>query len=172
MNLDETVDRWFDRFRGQPVYDRAAVVLSNLSDYGIVWVLEAGMKARRPGPARWRAVRSLAIAGFGSLGVNAAIKSAVRRRRPSGVPAAKGVRTPTSSSFPSGHTLASFATAVVLADSPAALGGYLAFATAVAASRVHLRAHHPTDALGGAAIGVALGVAGRRLREWPPPHGG
>ncbi len=38
-----------------------------------------------------------------------------------------------------------------------------AFATAVAASRVHLRAHHPTDVLGGAAIGSVLGLGLRPL---------
>ena len=37
------------------------------------------------------------------------------------------------------------------------------FATAVAASRVHLRAHHPTDVLGGAAIGSVLGLGLRPI---------
>ena len=68
------------------------------------------------------------------------------------------VRTPTSSSFPSGHTLAAFATAVVLPDSNPEMAAYVGFAGAVAASRVHLRAHHPSDVLGGAAIGAALGL--------------
>jgi membrane-associated phospholipid phosphatase len=34
----------------------------------------------------------------------------------------------------------------------------VSFAAAVAASRVHLRAHHATDVLGGAAIGSVLGL--------------
>jgi undecaprenyl-diphosphatase len=36
-------------------------------------------------------------------------------------------------------------------------------ATLVGLSRLHLRAHHASDVLGGAAIGTALGVLGRRL---------
>jgi undecaprenyl-diphosphatase len=54
--------------------------------------------------------------------------------------------------------LAAFATAVVLPDTSAEMTAYVGFAGAVAASRVHLRAHHPSDVLGGAAIGAALGL--------------
>ena len=73
------------------------------------------------------------------------------------------MRTPTSSSFPSGHTLAAFCTAFVLAESAAETAAYVGFAGAVAASRVHLRAHHPSDVVGGAAIGSLLGLALRPL---------
>jgi membrane-associated phospholipid phosphatase len=73
------------------------------------------------------------------------------------------VRTPTSSSFPSGHTLAAFCTAFVLADSDLQTATNVGFATAVAASRVHLRAHHPTDVIGGAAIGSVLGLGLRPI---------
>jgi undecaprenyl-diphosphatase len=73
------------------------------------------------------------------------------------------VRPPTSSSFPSGHTLAAFCTAVVLSDSPAESAVYLGFAGAVGASRVYLRAHHASDVLGGAVIGVGIGLLGRKL---------
>jgi undecaprenyl-diphosphatase len=68
------------------------------------------------------------------------------------------VRAPTSSSFPSGHTLAAFCTAFVLAESDAQTAANVGFATAVAASRVHLRAHHPSDVVGGAVIGSVLGL--------------
>ena len=73
------------------------------------------------------------------------------------------MRTPSSSSFPSGHTLAAFCTAFVVANSDAETVANVSFATAVAASRVHLRAHHPTDVLGGAAIGSVLGLGLRPI---------
>ncbi len=183
-SLDQAVDAAFDPLRGRPEVDRAAAAVSNLADYGLVWVLLAGLKARRRGPNRRRAVVALAAAGFSSLLVSRVVKQAVERQRPDDHLDAS-VRTPSSSSFPSGHTLAAFCTAFVLANSEAQTVANVSFATAVAASRVHLRAHHPTDVLGGAAIGSVLGLglrpivnavapgsAGRRGRRSGAPNGG
>jgi undecaprenyl-diphosphatase len=157
-SIDEAVDTAFEPLRGRPEIDRAAALVSNLADYGFVWVFLAGLKGRRQGPGRRRAVVALAAAGFSSVLVNRMVKQAVERQRPDDHLDA-AVRAPTSSSFPSGHTLAAFCTAVVLPDSQAGTVATVSFATAVAASRVHLRAHHPTDVLGGAAIGSVLGLA-------------
>ena len=156
-HLDETVDAVFEPWRGRPPVDRAAALVSNLADYGFVWVVLAVIKGRRRGAGRRRAVVSLGTAGVSSLVVVRAAKSVVERQRP-GEQLEVRVRTPTSNSFPSGHTLAAFATAVVLPDTTAEMAAYVGFAGAVAASRVHLRAHHPSDVLGGAAIGAALGL--------------
>ena len=160
--IDEAVDAAFEPLRGRPEIDRAAAVVSNLADYGLIWVLLAGLKARRRGPDRRRAVVALAAAGFSSLLVSRVVKAAVERQRPEDH-LDVGVRTPTSSSFPSGHTLAAFCTAFVLGDSEAGTAANVGFAAAVAASRVHLRAHHPTDVIGGAAIGSVLGLGLRPI---------
>jgi undecaprenyl-diphosphatase len=155
--FDDRVDQAFAPLRGRSGFDRAASVVSNLADYGFVWVLLAGVKGRRSGPDRRRAVVALGAAGLSSLVVSRAAKAAVERQRPAEQVDAL-VRAPTSSSFPSGHTLAAFCTAVVLPESSAGTIACVGFAAAVAASRVHLRAHHATDVLGGAAIGSVLGL--------------
>ena len=160
--IDEAVDAAFEPLRGNPQADRAAAVLSNLADYGLIWVVLAGVKARRRGPGRRRAVVGLAAAGFSSLIVNRIVKDAIARERPEEHLVAS-VRSPSSSSFPSGHTLAAFCTAFVLADTDAQIVANVGFAAAVAASRVHLRAHHPTDVIGGAAIGSVLGLGLRPI---------
>jgi undecaprenyl-diphosphatase len=155
--LDDTVDAVFEPWRGRPQIDRAAALVSNLADYGLVWVALAAAKGRRRGPGRRRAVVALGAAGLSSLGVVRVTKSLVARERPEEQLEVR-VRTPTSNSFPSGHTLAAFATAVVLPDTGAEMAADMGFAGAVAASRVHLRAHHPSDVLGGAAVGTVLGL--------------
>lgn len=166
--FDKAAEARFDRLRGQRVPDLAALVLSNLADYGAVWVLLALLKARRAGPPRHRAVAALACSGMASYGVNRVVKTLVGRTRPEGVGREEAdgslwVRPPSSSSFPSGHTLAAFSTAVVLGEQPSEVAAYLGFASAVAVSRVHLHAHHASDVVGGAAIGTALGLGARRL---------
>ena len=166
--IDEAVGAAFDPFRGRPGIDRAAVVVSNLADYGLIWVVLAGLKARRRGPARRRAVVALATAGFSSLIVSRVVKKAVERQRPDDHLSA-AVRIPSSSSFPSGHTLAAFCTAFILGDSDAGTAANVGFATAVAASRVHLRAHHPTDVIGGAVIGSVLGLGLRPVVDLITP---
>ncbi len=166
--LDETVDAAFNPLRGRPAVDRAAAAVSNLADYGMVWVLLAALRGRRRGPNRRRAVVALGVAGFSSLAVSRTVKAAVERQRP-GDHLTAAVRAPSSSSFPSGHTLAAFCTAFVLADSSAQTATNVGFATAVAASRVHLRAHHPTDVLGGAAIGSVLGLGLRPVVDMVTP---
>jgi len=170
-NIDEAVEAAFEPLRGNPQADRAAAVLSNLADYGLIWVVLAGLKARRRGPDRRRAVVALAAAGFSSLIVNRVVKKAFERERPEEHLVAT-VRTPSSSSFPSGHTLAAFCTAFVLADTDAQTVANVGFAAAVAASRVHLRAHHPTDVIGGAAIGSVLGLGLRPIVNLITPGSG
>jgi undecaprenyl-diphosphatase len=169
--VDAAVDNWFEPYRGRPAVDAAAKVVANLSDHGVVWALDAAWRARRPGPERRRVIRQLAIAGFGSSLVNAALKSAITRPRPdrSALNLRAGqvpVREPTSSSFPSGHTLAAFCTATVMADRrrPVVTGVRFAAAGLVGLSRIHLRAHHASDVVGGMAVGLAVGALGRPFR--------
>ena len=170
-SVDDRVDRMFEPLRGQPVFDTAAKVITGLGDHGWLWTGIAVLRGRRSGPARRQAVRALGVAGVSSSLVNAGIKQVVGRARPdttdlrissAGVP----VRAPTSSSFPSGHTLAAFCSAAVLSR-PGHRGAnacLYAAAGLISVSRIHLRAHHASDVAGGIVIGTALGYTVRRFR--------
>jgi membrane-associated phospholipid phosphatase len=169
-SIYDRVDGWFEPGRGQPALDTAAKVVTGLGDRGLLWAVTTVWRARHPGPERARSVRALAVAGVESSLVNVAIKAFVGRDRPDrsdlrvaagGVP----VRRPKTSSFPSGHTLAAFCAATVMCQRGDRSGNALLFggATLVGLSRLHLRAHHASDVAGGALIGVALGVVGRRF---------
>ncbi len=168
--VDRRVDAWFEPLRGSPSLDGAAKVITGLGDHGLMWAATTVWRARRPGPDRARSVRALTIAGIASTIANRALKAVVGRSRPdpeglvlsaAGVP----VREPTTSSFPSGHTLAAFCAVTVMSQRGDRGGNALLFsaATLVGLSRLHLRAHHASDVIGGAAIGTALGLVGRML---------
>jgi undecaprenyl-diphosphatase len=163
---DQAVDRAFERLRGRRWLDRSATIVSNLADYGFVWVGLALLKARGGKASRRQAVRALAAAGVTSYTVNLAIKRLIGRERPDQVAEARAairVRAPSSSSFPSGHTLAACCTSVVFAESIPELAALGSFATSVAASRVYLQDHHASDVLGGAVIGAGAGLIARLL---------
>jgi undecaprenyl-diphosphatase len=170
QRVDQRVDGWFEPLRGNPTLDSVAKVVTGLGDHGLMWAATTVWRARHTGPERRRAVRALTVAGIESSLVNAALKAAIGRSRPdpSGVRLAEGgipVREPKTSSFPSGHTLAAFCSATVMSQRGDGPGNALLFASAsvVGLSRLHLRAHHASDVLGGAIIGTAIGLIGRRL---------
>jgi len=169
--FDERVEGLFEPLRGRPRIDAAAKIITAVGDHGWIWTGIAMWRGRRSGPVRRDAIRSLGVAGVSSSLVNAGIKRVVGRERPdrsdlqlaaSSVP----VREPRTSSFPSGHTLAAFCAAAVLSR-PGHRGGNALLYTAaglIGVSRVHLRAHHASDVLGGMVVGTALGLAVRRFR--------
>ncbi len=69
-------------------------------------------------------------------------------------------------SFPSGHTITSFAVATSLSLYYPSLGvPFLLLAASVGASRVVLGMHFLSDVVAGAGLGAALGYGGYRL--WP-----
>jgi len=168
--IDDRVDAWFEPWRGQPVLDAMARIVSGLGDRGLLWAASTAWRARRPGSRRNRAVRALAVAGAESSVVIAALKAIIGRPRPDHTDLRLGdnivpLREPTTSSFPSGHTLAAFCAASVLSEHDDLSGNALLFSCAglIGISRIHLRAHHASDVLGAMAIGTVLGLVGRRL---------
>jgi undecaprenyl-diphosphatase len=96
--------------------------------------------------------------------VNATLKSVVGRTRPQAEsPHRLPVRIPRTASFPSGHTLAAWCAATLLAEDDPWAPAYYAIAGAVSFSRLHVRLHHATDVVAGSILGILLGRLGRRL---------
>ena len=165
MNADATAKR-------SRALDAIAGAVSILADHGFVVAVLVGIDTLRHRSHLRRNVVRLATVGISVLIVNVTVKLVVNRSRPEGASAGPAlVRTPTSSSFPSGHTLAATTAALALPAAPAGQISALAGATLVGWSRVRLGAHHRSDVVGGLAIGALLGTVLRRAfagidREW------
>lgn len=131
-------------------------------------VVGYGFKLSSWKSAGWQTLWSHALAGLG----NNVLKHLIGRARPKFMHAGNAEFAPLSGSgwdsFPSGHSMASFAVASVLAVRfPRIRWIIMPLALAVAASRVVRGSHYLTDVVAGAVLGFWLGmVAAHPWREW------
>jgi undecaprenyl-diphosphatase len=154
-----------------PALDGALVRLTRAANYSRLWlVIAACLAAVGRRRAACRGITAIAIA---ATVANGPAKLLVRRRRPSRRSSPALIRTPRSTSFPSGHSAAAFAFAVGASSELPALAPVLVpLAGAVAYSRVHTGVHYPSDVAGGVAIGIGSGALAARLSRSPRDHGG
>lgn len=163
-DVDRVLVRWAAEHRTEPL-DTAFVALGAVGVAGLVWIALAVLATWR-GPRPWRnalvAAGAIWVADLASLG----LKAIVGRPRPAeALPdIAPLVGGTVGSSFPSGHAATSAAGALVISALLPRVAPLLwALATAIAASRVYVGVHYPSDILGGLLIGAAAGVLARRL---------
>ena len=153
-----------------PVVGRYLRPLSNAANKSRLWMAISLVLALLGGRFGKRAaLRGLLSVGATSLVANLPAKWIASRLRPDSslVPQTRRLlRIPKSSSFPSGHAASAFAFTTGAAQEMPWLAVPLgAVATAVAFSRVYTGVHYPSDVLAGAALGTAIGFAGRAW--WP-----
>jgi diacylglycerol kinase family enzyme/membrane-associated phospholipid phosphatase len=153
-----------------PALDWIIPTLSRAANNSRLWlgiaVPLAAFGGRRGKRGALRGVSSIAVT---SLLVNQGVKRVVRRPRPSlrRVPAVRRLAVqPLTTSFPSGHAASAGAfSAGVAAELPEVTPVIASLAAAVAYSRVYVGVHYPADVGVGAAIGVGMAFATRRI--WP-----
>jgi undecaprenyl-diphosphatase len=166
VRFDEAVDKFFDdHLRGRAPVDRLMYAASDAGDHSLIWLCLAGLEGWLPGRGRtWRPLRrAVAELAAESVLVNVVVKLGFRRDRPERTePPPMHLRTPRTSSFPSGHSSSAFFAAALLRDSSLA-PLYYALAAVVASSRIHVRIHYPSDVVAGAALGAVLGEVARRV---------
>lgn len=148
-----------------PVMDTLMKIVTGSGEFGFVWITAIILclifkKTRRAGVC-------MAVALIlGLIICNLTLKPIVARPRPFALK--EGIEliiaAPTDFSFPSGHTVSSFAAAVSLFIYHKRLGiAALIWAVLIAFSRLYMYVHFPTDVLAGMIIGIICAVIGAVL---------
>lgn len=145
--------------------DWFAPLITKLGDAGIFWILVAitllfFKKTRKTGLMMGAALLMGVLVG------NLALKPLVARIRPYDINTGVAllVERLHDYSFPSGHTLASFESAVVLFIRDKRMGiPAMVIAVLVALSRLYLYVHYPTDVLAGVLLGTLFALIAVRL---------
>lgn len=150
--------RWGEAVRG-PTARRGDPAVVATTDLGSVYAVLAmgGVLAAR---GRYAAAADIVGVGLTAWGLSETVKTGVNRVRPyEGDGARRLIAPPAGSSFPSGHATVATAWSTVAAGHAAPrparvllplVGGY------VAASRIYVGVHYPTDVAGGVGIGLVL----------------
>jgi len=160
-NRDEAVMGRVERWR-LPRAIRMWMIYSTRCGDGWLWYALVLFVLAEGGELRYQAATASVLAVIWGVVLFSMLKRICRRPRPrfaflraEGAPAP-----PDLFSFPSGHTITAFAMAVSLFHYYPAMAPVLLFAAAsVAASRVLLGMHYPSDVVVGAMIGTGLGYA-------------
>lgn len=151
---------WFQELH-HPLLDKLVVAVTSLGNSGIFWILLtiAMLIFAREKKAAWTSALALI---FSLLVCNILLKNLVARERPCWIDPSVEllVKMPQDFSFPSGHSSASFASAVSVFLYYRKQGAAaLALAVGIALTRLYLFVHFPTDVLIGSLLGILEALA-------------
>lgn len=157
-NFDNAILDFIQTYMRTGVLDSILPYLTKLGDGGIFWIIIAivfliSKKYRLNGIKLGISLLLCLIIG------NITLKPLIARIRPFDLN--KGIELlisrPTDFSFPSGHTMSSFAAAIIIYNANKKMGiASLILATLIAFSRLYLYVHFPSDILAGMVIGTAI----------------
>jgi undecaprenyl-diphosphatase len=168
--FDARVDSLADTLRGRRMADAVFYALSAVGDHGIAWHAVAAGRAAL-GVDSWAAGAELSAAlGVEAAVVNGPVKWLFKRPRPTTTdPRPHSLRTPRTSSFPSGHASSGMFSAMLLRRRSRVPAVWFVLGGLIGYSRVHVRIHHPSDVIGGYLVGLGMGWLGERLIQRHSP---
>lgn len=163
MKFDKDILVFIQEYLRNPVFDTVVPIYTTLGEWAIIWII-IGLamlpfkKYRKCG--FWVLIALIC----GLLICNIAIKNLVARVRPCYLypeiwETAKLVGDPSEYSFPSGHSVSSMSSAIVIYKHHKKLGiAALAGAVLMGLSRLYVFVHFPTDVFGGFIIGAIIAI--------------
>lgn len=170
--FDSVLLNWFQSIHND-ILTGIFEVITTLGEAGIIWIL-IGLLLLVGTRTRWLGITVLIALLFTLLVGNLTLKPLVARPRPCWrhpeIPLL--IANPKDFSFPSGHSMSSFAAASAIWMWNRRAGVVaLAGAVIMAATRLYFYVHYPTDVVAGMLIGVVLGVlahgiVSRVRRRW------
>ena len=164
--MDGQILLWIQQNLRHPAWDAWVLRLTSLNDHGMLAIAACVVMLLLPKVRRTGATTALSLI-LNTLVVNVTLKPIIARVRPYEV--VEGLtylgEAMSDFSFPSGHSAAAFAVAVVMYLRLPKRWGVpaLLLAAAIALSRLYVGVHYPTDVLAGAAIGALCAFAVCRL---------
>jgi undecaprenyl-diphosphatase len=162
---DHRLMRRVHRWRA-PRWFRILTIFATRSGDGWLWYALAVILMIYGGDHRWQAIGSGTLAAAVGIFLFRTLKHASRRKRPCEIEPHcwASILPPDKYSFPSGHSITSFAVAMSVGlFYPHIEVCLLVAALLIAASRIILGMHFLSDVLAGSAIGAALGFASFHL---------
>jgi undecaprenyl-diphosphatase len=160
QDIDDSILTFIQENMRNPVLDLLMKYITYLGSGGILWIIIAlvfiiSKKYRYNGLMLAGALILCLIVG------NLTLKLLVARLRPSDVNTTIEllIKRPTDFSFPSGHSLSSFASATVIFYTDKRYGSAAIFTAAlIAFSRLYLYVHYPSDVAAGIILGISIGL--------------
>lgn len=153
-------------FLYSPIMDKFMVTVTSTGNLGVIWIFTALILLFAGDRPRIGYALLIALL-LGIIIGNLLIKNIVKRNRPYFHKNYKLlIKQPWDYSFPSGHTLASFASITVLFYMNRGVGFIaLIWGSLIALSRLYLRVHFFTDVFFSMLLGIALGILGMQIYE-------
>ena len=155
-DFDLAVDTGWEYLRSYENLNRIFYSASAIGDFSVIWHM-LNLARRINNPGRKGSILELSLLlGAESLLVNQGLKRLFRRSRPDmgSRTHPHKIRKPQTSSFPSGHASSAVLAASILSEGSKLGPAYKVLAALVATSRIHVRAHHASDVIAGAVVGM------------------
>lgn len=156
LNIDNSILDFIQNNIKCSFLDKVMPVITSLGNAGILWIIIAIILVISKKYRKYGIIMSIALIIMLVFG-NGILKNLFQRVRPYQANnfADLLIKKPVDTSFPSGHTYASFASAGVLyyMNKKVGIASYV-LAALIAFSRLYLYVHYPSDVLGGIILGI------------------